>query len=221
MNGSRSPTLKLRAKGDLACFTRPELKVERVTYPVMTPSAARGLMEAVLWKPAIQWHVECIKVLSPIRFVAFRRNEVNSKAKTPTQSVIQNGGYMRPYYIEDDRAQRNTVALRDVDYIVEAHFTFTDRKGADDNMTKFVDMFTRRVAKGQHFHHPYLGCREFPATILPTDDAPSPISDSRDLGLMLWDILYQNGKNYPVFFPAALESGVLKVPLHPGKEGAP
>jgi CRISPR-associated protein Cas5d len=194
--------------------------VERVSYPVITPSAARGLLEAVLWKPAIQWHIECIKVLSSIRFVAFRRNEVNNKAKSPTRAIIQNGGSVPLYFIEDDRAQRNTVALRDVDYIVEAHFTFTGRKGSDDNMNKFVDMFNRRVAKGQHFHQPYFGCREFVADILPPDNAPLPISDSRDLGLMLWDIMYQKGKNLPVFFPAKLESGVLKVPSNPGKEGA-
>lgn len=220
MNVSRSPTLSLRAKGALACFTRPELKVERVSYPVMTPPAARGLLEAVLWKPAIQWHIEKIKVLKPIRFLAFRRNEVNSKAVSPTQAIIQNGGPGTLYFADADRAQRNTVALRDVDYVVEAHFTFTERKGSDDNVNKFVDMFTRRVVKGQHFHHPYFGCREFIADISTADHAPPPIPEDRELGMMLWDITYQESGNIAEFFPAKLISGVMEIPLNYGKEWA-
>jgi len=178
----------------------------------MTPSAARGLLEAVLWKPAIQWHVDRIKVLRPIRFVSFRRNEVNTRASPPARAVVKRGGPINPYFAEDDRAQRNTVALRDVDYLVEAHFTMTDRAGPDDNMAKFVDMFRRRVAKGQHFHQPYFGCREFVAHAIPADDAPAPIEESRDLGIMLWDILYGPDGNRPVFFRAALDQGVLEVP---------
>jgi len=212
MPHARSPSLNARAFGPLACFTRPELKVERVSYPVMTPSAARGLLEAVLWKPAIQWHVERIKVLRPIRFVSFRRNEVNTRASPPARAVVKRGGPINPYFAEDDRAQRNTVALRDVDYLVEAHFTMTDRAGPDDNMAKFVDMFRRRVAKGQHFHQPYFGCREFVAHAIPADDAPAPIEESRDLGIMLWDIAYGPTENRPVFFRAALDQGVLEVP---------
>jgi CRISPR-associated protein Cas5d len=219
MNGSRSPTLSLRARGALACFTRPELKVERVSYPVMTPSAARGLLEAVLWKPALQWHIEKIKVLKPIRFMAFRRNEVNSKAVCPSQTVIRNGGPTPLYFADEDRAQRNTVALRDVDYIVEAHFDFTNRIGPDDNMNKFIEMFSRRVEKGQHFHKPYLGCREFVADILPAEVTPSPITENRELGLMLWDIIYEKKGNVPVFFAAKLEDGVMEVPLHPENGG--
>jgi len=212
---TRSPTLSLRARGPLACFTRPELKVERVSYPIMTPSAARGLLEAILWKPAIAWHVERIRVLKPIRFTAFRRNEVNSKAVAPAAAVVANGGSITPFFADEDRAQRNTVALRDVDYVVEAHFEMTDRAGPEDNMTKFVEMFERRVAKGQHFHQPYFGCREFVAEVLPADDAPSPISDSRDLGIMLWDIAYGPDRNRPVFFAARLVEGVLEIPADP------
>ena len=212
MPHARSPSLNARAFGPLACFTRPELKVERVSYPVMTPSAARGLLEAVLWKPAIQWHVERIRVLRPVRFVSFRRNEVNTRASPPARAVVEKGGTIKPYFAEDDRAQRNTVALRDVDYLVEAHFTMTDRAGPDDNMAKFVDMFRRRVAKGQHFHQPYFGCREFVAHAIPADDAPAPIEESRDLGIMLWDIAYGPTENRPVFFRAALDQGVLEVP---------
>jgi len=212
---ARSPTLRLRARGPLACFTRPELKVERVSYPVMTPSSARGLLEAVLWKPAIAWHAERISVLKPIRFTAFRRNEVNSKAAVPAAAVVANGGSVTPFFADEDRAQRNTVALRDVDYIVEAHFEMTDRAGPEDNMTKFVEIFERRVAKGQHFHQPYFGCREFVADILPADGAPPPISDNRDLGIMLWDIAYSPDRNRPVFFAARLVEGVLEIPADP------
>ncbi len=212
MPHARSPTLALRAFGRLACFTRPELKVERVSYPVMTPSAARGLLEAVLWKPAIRWHVERIRVLRPIRFIAFRRNEVNTRAVPPPRAVVEGGGPVKPYFADADRAQRNTVALRDVDYLVEAHFTLTERAGPDEGVPKFVDMFRRRVAKGQHFHQPYFGCREFVAHVIPPDDAPAPIDDTRDLGIMLWDIDYGPEENRPIFFRAALERGVLEVP---------
>jgi len=213
MNNGRSPTLRLRARGKLACFTRPELKVERVSYPVMTPSAARGLLEAVCWKPAIAWHVERIRVLKDIRFTAFRRNEVNTRAVVPSNPVIRNGGSYRPYFADEDRAQRNTVALIDVDYVIEAHFTMTPRAGDQDNVNKFIDMFCRRVEKGQHFHQPYLGCREFVAEVLPADDAPGPIDDSRDLGRMLWDIDFSDPKKKrPIFFDAVLEKGVLEVP---------
>ena len=197
----RSPTLRLRARGPLACFTRPELKVERVSYPVMTPSAARGLLEAVLWKPAIAWHVERIRVLKEIKFTAFRRNEVNTKASLPKAATISGGGPAPLYFADEDRAQRNTVALSDVDYVVEAHFTMTDKAGPDDNITKFVEMFERRVEKGQHFHQPYFGCREFVAEILPTDNFPTPFPVDRDLGLMLWDIRFSDDGNAPIFFP--------------------
>lgn len=212
MANRRSPTLNARARGPLACFTRPELKVERVSYPVITPSAARGILEAILWKPAISWHVERIRVLKEIKFTAFRRNEVNSKAVAPAANVIKNGGTSPLFFADEDRAQRNTVALSDVDYVIEAHFTLTEKAGPDDNLTKFVDMFERRVAKGQHFHQPYFGCREFVAELLPAEDAPAPIDDSRDLGWMLWDIQFGPEGNKPLFFPASLDRGVLAVP---------
>lgn len=212
---TRSPTLHLRARGPLACFTRPELKVERVSYPVMTPSAARGLIEAVLWKPAILWRIERIHVLREINFTAFRRNEVNNRVANPPASTVKNGGPVPLYFADEDRAQRNTVALRDVDYVVEAHFALTDKAGPDDNMAKFVDMFRRRVEKGQHFQQPYFGCREFVAEVLPVDDAPLPISETRDLGLVLWDIIYGPDRNRPIFFAAKLEDGVMEVPEDP------
>jgi CRISPR-associated protein Cas5d len=208
-NGS-STTLRLRARGPLACFTRPELKVERVSYPVMTPSAARGILEAVLWKPAISWQVERIRVLKEIKFTAFRRNEVNSKAGAPPASVIGGGGPAPAYFADEDRAQRNTIALADVDYVIECHFRLTEKAGADETVAKFADMFERRVEKGQHFHQPYLGCREFAAEVLSADGAPAPINDSRDLGWMLQDMSFSARGNRPLFFIARLERGVLE-----------
>jgi CRISPR-associated protein Cas5d len=158
----RSPTYRIRVRGPYACFTRPELKVERVSYEVMTPSAARGVLDAILWKPAIHWVVERIHVLAPIRFSAVRRNEVNSR--------LSPRGDVSHYYADEDRAQRNTILLTDVDYVVEAHFRMTELAGPDDNMQKFEQMFTRRLAKGQSFHAPYLGCREFAARFEPAPD---------------------------------------------------
>jgi CRISPR-associated protein Cas5d len=215
MTNGRSPTLKARAKGPLACFTRPELKVERVSYPVMTPSAARGLLEAILWKPAIAWHIERILVLNEIKFTAFRRNEVNSRAVAPASKVVMEGGEIGHYFADEDRAQRNTVALADVDYVIEAYFTMTEKAGPEDNVTKFVDMFQRRVAKGQHFHQPYFGCREFVAEVHTAEEELAPIPEDRDLGRMLWDIEFGKKENVPLFFPAMLRGGVLDVPASP------
>jgi len=181
----------------------------------MTPSAARGLLEAVLWKPAIAWHVERIRVLKEIKFTAFRRNEVNSKASIPNTATIRNGGIAPLYFADEDRAQRNTVALSDVDYVIEAHFTMTDKAGSDDNLNKFVEMFNRRVVKGQHFHQPYFGCREFVAEVLAADEAPPAVTESPNLGLMLWDIRFNKGGNTPIFFTARLDKGVLEVPAEP------
>ncbi len=200
----------------MACFTRPELKAERVSYPVLTPSAARGVIEAILWKPAIRWRLERIKLLSPIRWTAFRRNEVSSRASSPSVAVVDRGGAAPMLLADENRAQRNTVALRDVDYVIEARFEMTDKAGREDNVTKFVEMFNRRVANGQHFHQPYLGCREFIADVSPvTPETPQPIDETRDLGLMLWDLDFDKGKGRPRFFRATLSQGVLEVPADP------
>lgn len=202
----RSPTLRVRATGPYACFTRPELKAERVSYEVMTPSAARGLLEAVLWKPAIRWVIERIHVLSPIRFEAVRRNEVDSKASA--------GNAADHYFADERRAQRNTLLLRDVDYVIEAHFRMTPKAGPDDNLVKFVQMFERRLAKGQCFHTPYLGCREFAARVeaAPTAwEVPESLRERRDLGFILHDIDF-DGSAKPRFFPAFLDHGCIDVP---------
>ena len=207
-----SPKLAVRVRGPLAVFSAPELKTERVSTPVITPSAARGVLEAVLWKPAIKWHIERIRVLSEINFVAFRRNEVNRKASLPSAAVVKAGGNYEDYFADEDRAQRNTVALRDVDYVIEAHFSMTDRAGPADNVAKFVDMFRRRVSRGQHWHQPYLGCREFAADVSSADDAPPPIALTRSFGTMLLDIDYGAVRNRPIFFEAKLNAGVMEVP---------
>jgi len=208
-------SFSVRIRGQIACFTRPEFKVERMSYPVITPSAVRGVLEAVLWKPAIMWRVDRIAVLAPIEFIAFRRNEVNTRAVIPSAAVIAGGGQHAPYYADDDRnrAQRNTVALRDVDYRIDAHFTMTERAGPDDNPIKFVEMFRRRLANGQNWQQPYLGCREFVADVSAVaEDCPAPINETRDFGVMLWDIVYRKGANRPVFFAAQMNDGVIEVP---------
>lgn len=203
----RSPTFRVRIRGPMACFTRPELKVERVSYEVITPSAARGILEAILWKPALRWRVEKIHVLAPIRFGQIKRNEVNTRLSERSNHAS--------YCADEDRAQRNTLYLRDVDYIVEACFELTAKTGPEDNMTKFVEMFRRRLEKGQHFHQPYLGCREFAATVEPAPAVLPPSDDSlklKPLGLILHDLDFENG-NRPRFFDARIVDGVISVPL--------
>lgn len=206
MESRESRRFAVRVRGPLACFTRPEMKVERVSYEVMTPSAARGALEAILWKPAIRWRVHEIAVLKPIAWASFRRNEVNSRASPRTKL----------YLADEDRAQRNTVALRDVDYVVTASFEMTTQAGPEDSIRKFEEMFERRLEKGQHFHQPYLGCREFAADIEPAPEVFKTIETGviRPLGLVFWDFDFgENGApTKPLFFDARLEGGVLKVP---------
>ena len=205
---------EVRILGPWACFTRPEFKTERLSYEVLTPSAARGILEAVLWKPAIFWHVRRIRLLSPVQFVQFKRNEVNSRVATPKAATAsRTGARIDDYFADEDRAQRNTVALRDVDYAVDAEMVMTLRAGPDDNPRKFDEMFRRRLERGQFHMQPYLGCREFPAIVEPYTGNPPPLEEeSRDLGLMLHDIRYSGGRNEAVFFNARLSKGVIEVP---------
>lgn len=205
-------TYRVRIRGELACFTRPEFKTERLTYDVITPSAARGVLEAVLWKPAIRWHIRRIYLLAPPRYVQIKRNEVNTRASVPNALAAMRAGRPYDYYAADDRAQRNTVALRDVDYAVEAEFRFTPRRGSEDNENKFDAMFRRRLEKGQFHMQPYLGCREFPATVEMYTGDPLPLDETRELGYMLHDLRFGPEVNKPVFFQARLERGVIEVP---------
>ncbi|HWM84857.1 MAG TPA: type I-C CRISPR-associated protein Cas5c [Kofleriaceae bacterium] len=199
----KSRTFRIHVSGPLAVFTRPEMKVERVSYEVLTPSAARGILEAILWKPAFRWVVEEISVLREIRWTAFRRNEVNSRLPARPRGH---------YFADEDRAQRNTVALRDVAYVVAAHLCLTERAGPEERISKFEEMFARRLRKGQSFHQPYLGCREMAADVRPADGAGAPIELSKSLGLVFWDFDFASQPPRPLFFEARLERGVLRVP---------
>lgn len=200
----QSRRFRVRVRGPIACFTRPEMKVERMSYEVMTPSAARGVLEAILWKPAIRWRAHSIAVLSRIAWTSFRRNEVNDRA---SPKVLD-------FYADERRAQRNTVALRDVDYVIEVSFEMTERAGPEDNVRKFEEMFERRLQKGQCFQPPYLGCREFAARVEPAPASLQPIDPGvdRPLGLMFYDFEYGTKSTRPLFFDARLTGGVLHVP---------
>lgn len=204
MNLRESYRFQVRAYGPLACFTRPEMKVERVSYEVMTPSAARGILEAVLWKPAINWRIHKIAVLKPVKWISFRRNEVNS-----FQSVR-----VRTYFAGADRTQRNTLALRDVDYVITASFCLSERASPQDSVRKFEDIFERRLEKGQRFSQPYLGCREFAADVTAArgEFTPSQSEMYRPLGLMFYDYDFQPDGVRPYFFEASLREGVLHIP---------
>ena len=214
--------VKLHVWGEYACFTRPEMKVERVSYDTMTPSAARGVLEAIHWKPAIRWIVDRIRVLKPIRFENLRRNELGHKmSPANVRKAMKEGATTLHAVIEDDRQQRATTLLRDVAYVIEAHFALTQAAKADDSEAKHLSMFNRRASRGQCFHRPYLGTREFAADFeLVIDDMPTsslpPDQRNRDLGWMLHDVDYANAMT-PRFFRAALRDGAIEVP-HPDSD---
>lgn len=202
----KSRTFRLKVWGENACFTRPEMKVERVSYDVMTPSAARGILEAILWKPAIRWQVTQIDVLKPIRWTSVRRNEVGA-VMSPGPTGL---------FIEEKRQQRAGLFLRDVDYVVHAFFEMTAKAGPEDSVKKFEEMFLRRSEKGQCFHRPYFGCREFAANFEPLTEesgGPQPIDENRDLGFMLYDIDHSGAEPMPLWFRAKIQSGSVSVPL--------
>lgn len=201
----KSRTFRLKVWGENACFTRPEMKVERVSYDVMTPSAARGILEAIIWKPAIHWRISRIDVLNPIRWASVRRNEVGAV-------MIPRAGGL---FVEDQRQQRAGLFLRDVAYVIHAFFEMTPQAGARDNVRKFEEIFVRRAEKGQCFHRPYLGCREFAAHFeLWPSESPEPktIDESRDLGFMLYDIDFAGSEPMPLWFRAQIRNGRVQVP---------
>ena len=210
--------IRLHVWGEYACFTRPEMKVERVSYDAMTPSAARGVLEAIHWKPAIRWEIDRIHVLKPIRFETFRRNELGHKIPAANIARAMRAGSTEGLrtVVEEDRQQRAATLLRDVGYVIEAHFTLTSAAAPDDSEAKHLVMFNRRAARGQCFHRPYLGTREFAADFALVDGAmpqsclPEDERD-RDLGWMLFDIDYADGAA-PLFFRARLKDGVIDVP---------
>jgi CRISPR-associated protein Cas5d len=202
--------------GDFACFTRPEMKVERVSYDVMTPSAARGILEAILWRPAIRWEITRIEVHEPIRWTSIRRNEVGTVFSARTAATAMNRGIGRlGIYVEEQRQQRAALILRDVAYTIHARFQLTSAAGPDDNPGKFLDMFRRRVERGQCFNQPYLGTREFSAHFgpaVPTESKNTPFEEPVELGWMLHDIDYSKSPPEPRFFRAKLVNGILEVP---------
>lgn len=216
-------TYCLEVSGDFACFTRPEMKVERVSYDVMTPSAARAVFESILWKPAIRWHVEKIEVLKPIRWVSIRRNEVGAVVSVRNaQEAMSKGSGSLGLNIEDERQQRAGLFLRDVAYRIHAHFELQANAGENNTPGKFLDMFERRAEKGQCVNQPYLGCREFACDFQLVDTAQpqaAPIAETRDLGWMLYDMGYAKPADpQPRFFRAQLVDGVLNIPAWNSEE---
>jgi CRISPR-associated protein Cas5d len=215
-------SVRLHVWGERACFTRPEMKVERVSYDVITPSAARGILEAIHWKPAIRWHVDRIHVLRPIRFQSLRRNEVGAKASASLAASTRKRGDTDGLglAVDENRQQRAALVLTDVAYVIEAHFSMTGKAGAEDTPAKHIAMFNRRAQQGQCFHRPCLGTREFAAEFaLLGEDDPLPVYDppltererDRDLGWMLHDIDFARG-NESRFFRAEMVDGAIDVP---------
>lgn len=219
--------IRLHVWGHYALFTRPELKVERASYDVMPPSAARGILEAIHWKPQIRWVIDRIHVLEPIRFQSIRRNELGHKAPAGTIKRAMNRGDLEGVQLlaDEDRQQRASTVLVKPAYVIEAHFTMTPRADASDSEGKHLDIFNRRAARGQCFHQPCLGTREFAASFAPIEPgAPLPprnpgaetpelgFGTPRDLGYMLWDIDHAAPARPSLLFRATLRDGVMEVP---------
>ncbi len=220
----KSRTLRLKVWGENACFTRPEMKGERVSYDVMTPSVACGILEAILWKPSLRWRVTQIDVLKPIRWESVRRNEVGTVMSTDLAiTAMKKGSGKLGMYVDDPRVrqQRAGLFLRDVAYTIHAYFELTGKAGPEDTTIKFQEMFLRRAEKGQCFNQPYLGCREFSAhfePIAPDQTLPEPIPETHDLGWMLHDLDYDGETPMPRFFRASLENGCMVIPPFDDRE---
>jgi CRISPR-associated protein Cas5d len=236
----------LEVWGDYACFTRPEMKVERVSYDIITPSAARAIYEAILWKPAIRWNISKIEILNPVKWVSVRRNEVGKKFSGPTSEMLQ-GGTGKPlgFFIEEERQQRAGLFLQNVRYRLYAWFDFIppekrkknysaapefwadkdeeeEFKRSDEKPAKYAAMFERRAKKGQCFHRPYLGCREFACNFMLLDETmelSQPLAETRELGWMLYDMNFENISDpLPMFFNAKIINGVVHVPKRESEE---
>lgn len=204
-------SIKMEVWGEYACFTRPEMKVERVSYDVPTPSATRGMVESVYYHPGLKWHVDKIYVCKPIRFTNILRNEVASKISA--RNVLTEANGKKRSYIDRnaDIQQRATTMLRDVHYVIEAHFEMTDKANSSDNPGKFQDIVKRRLRSGQAYMQPYLGCRECTAHFRLWEGGEIPaIDETRDLGYMLYDMDYSDSQNIqPMFFRAQMVHGVI------------
>ena len=207
-------SIKVEVWGRYACFSRPELKTERYSYEVITPSAARGLLEAIYWHPGMKWIIDKIYVLSPIDFTNIRRNELKSKIPISKVKSAMLGKNSNLYINAGaDIQQRASTVLKNVHYVIEAHFEMTDKANESDNPGKFQDIVKRRLKKGQCYHQPYLGCREFPAKFRSweLDTVPTAYpSDTRNLGFMLYDMDYSDSEDIkPMFFNAVMKDGIL------------
>ncbi len=207
--------IKLEVWGDYALITRPEMKVERVSYDVITPSAARGIIEAIYWKPAILWRIDKIHVYNPIEFTNIRRNEVSSKISARSVDSIMKGKTGALYInTNQDRQQRASMVLKNVHYAIEAHFELTDKAGETDTIEKHYNVVLRKMRKGQCFHNPYFGCREFPVNfkLIEGEVPKSTLSGKNDLGYMLYDMDFTDPEDIkPTFFRAIMQDGVINL----------
>ena len=216
-------SIRLEVWGDYALFTRPEMKTERVSYDVMTPSAARGILEAIYWHPGLMYHIDRIYVRSPIQFTNVRRNEVKSVVNArAAKSAMEKGKGELWIATSEDIQQRAAMILKNVHYVIEAHFDMTKRASPDDNPGKFQDILKRRSTKGQFYHQPYFGCREFPVNFALCEKIPPcplELKGEKDLGYMLYDMDYSDGKNIrPLFFRAVMKDGMIEVPSRSSQE---
>lgn len=209
--------IKLEVWGDYALFTRPEMKTERVSYDVITPSAARGLLESIYWHPGLRYVIDKIYVCSPIQFTNIRRNEVKSTISARNAKKVKDRGEGQLFIsTSSDIQQRASMVLKNVRYVIDAHFEMTEKASASDNPGKFQDIIKRRIAKGQFYSQPYFGCREFPAHFAKCEkipDIPEELHGEKDLGYMLYDMDYSDHNNIrPLFFRAVMNDGLISVP---------
>lgn len=206
--------VSVKVWGNYALFSRPEMKVERCSYDVMTPSAARGILEAIYWHPGMCWKIDRIHVLKPIQFTSIRRNEVKSKVSANNVLSVYNGAKKELFISsKDDIVQRASLLLKDVEYVIDAHFEMTDKANDTDNPGKFKDIIMRRLKRGECYHTPYFGCREFPVNFCLCEEevrGAYEVVEEKDLGFMLYDMDYSDPENIqPMFFRAVMRRGIL------------
>ncbi len=213
----------LEVWGDYALFTRPEMKTERVSYDVMTPSAARGILEAIYWHPGLVYRIDRIHVCAPIQFTNIRRNEVKSVVNArAAKTAMEKGKGELWIATSEDIQQRAAMILKNVHYVIEAHFDMTANASVNDNPGKFQDILKRRIIKGQYYHQPYFGCREFPVNFALCEKLPPcplELKGEKELGYMLYDMDYSDEKDIrPLFFRAVMKDGKIEIPLHDSQE---
>ena len=207
--------VRVKVWGDYALFSRPEMKVERCSYDIMTPSAARGIMEAIYWHPGMCWKIDRIHIMKPIQFTSIRRNEVKSKVSANNVLSVYNGAKKELFISsKEEIVQRASLLLKDVEYIIDAHFEMTDKANDSDNPGKFKDIIMRRLKRGECYHTPYFGCREFPVNFCLCEEeevhSAYEVVEEKDLGFMLYDMDYSEPENIqPMFFRAVMRRGVV------------